>query len=252
MKRIVLCDNGKPEKVLPLCEKYGFGIEAQGFYNPNEIDKRNDVMAMYKSILPDGIKRYLHAPFWDLCLGSANEKIAEVTRFFFDYAYEIGDELGCTGITVHHGYVPGTSHPPNWIKRSVAYWESFFTAHLGTINMFMENQCEQNPETLVGIVDGYANGRLGVNLDIGHAHCNNALPVVQWIQQLGGRIQYVHLHQNNGTDDEHLGLRKGNLPILEALSALNKYAPDAVWALECNLDDMEESIAFLQENHMLG
>jgi len=82
MKRIVLCDGGKPERVLPLCEKHGFGIEAQGFYDTNGTDAKDDIMAMYQSVIPSGMERYLHAPFWDLCLGSANEKIVEVTRFF--------------------------------------------------------------------------------------------------------------------------------------------------------------------------
>ena len=252
MKSIVLCDNGKPESILLLCEKYGFGIEIQGFYNPNETDNRNDIMAMYKDIVPSGMVKYLHAPFWDLCLGSANKKIVEVTRFYFDYAYEIAEGLGCLGITVHHGYVPGTSHPPNWIKRSVAFWDDFFNSHPGTIKMFMENQCERNPETLSGIIDGYPSDRLAVNLDIGHAHCNNPLPVIEWVKQLGSRIGYVHLHQNHGSEDEHLGLRKGNIPMAEVLNALSECAPDAVWALECGADDMEESIEFLCESGLVG
>ena len=34
MKSIVLCDNAEPEKVVPLCQEYGLGIEflsAKGF-----------------------------------------------------------------------------------------------------------------------------------------------------------------------------------------------------------------------------
>jgi len=62
----------------------------------------------------------------------------------------------------------------------------------------------------------------------------------------------VHLHQNHGSEDEHLGLRKGNMPMAAVLNALGEYAPDAVWALECNLDEMEESIEFLQENQWIG
>ena len=34
MKELVVCDDGKPEFVLPLCEKYGAGIEIQGFHKP--------------------------------------------------------------------------------------------------------------------------------------------------------------------------------------------------------------------------
>ena len=246
MKQIILCDDSNPERVLPLCEKYGFGIEMQGFYDTNDIDAKADILRRYKSAVPSDMPRYLHAPFADLCLGSANKKIVEVTRFFFDYAYEIGEELGCAGITVHHGYVPGTSYPPNWVKRSGIYWADFFAAHPGAIKMLMENQCEANPETLIGVVDGYSSDRLAVNLDIGHAHCNSPLPVVEWIRQLNHRIKCVHLHQNHGQADEHLGLTQGNIPMAEVLTALNEYAPEAIWALECNLEAMEESIAFLE------
>ena len=51
MKRVVLCDKGESEKTLPICEKYNFGIELQGFYNPNEVKSRKDMMVMYKGIV---------------------------------------------------------------------------------------------------------------------------------------------------------------------------------------------------------
>lgn len=247
MKSIVLCDDAKPEKVVPLCEKYKLGIEIQGFYNPNTIDKTNELLTTYKELLPQNIEKHFHAPFWDLCLGSANKKIVEVTRYYFDYAYEVAETLGCESITVHHGFIPHTSHPAGWIKRSSAFWEDFFKVHPGEIKMYMENQCEVNPETLIGIVDNVYSDRLAVNLDIGHAHCIGGLPVLEWIEQLSNRIKYVHLHQNYGTDDEHFGLRNGNIPIDEVLYALEKNAPDAVWAIECTIPQMEASLEFLIE-----
>ena len=248
MKSIVLCDNNEPEKVLPLCKKYGFGIEIQGFCNPNKTEDKNSIISMYTSILPKDIEKYLHAPFWDLCLGSANKKIAEVTKFYFDYAYRVVEELDCFGITVHHGFVPNTSYPLNWIKRSVDFWKDFFELHPGKIKIYMENLCEQDTVTLIGIVDSCRNNRLSINLDIGHAHCNSPLAVIEWIRELGDRIKYVHIHQNNGLRDEHLGLRKGNIPLLTVLNLLNQYAPEAVWALECNVDEMQDSVEFLEEN----
>ena len=53
MKELVLCDNGEPEFVLPLCEKYGCGIEIQGFYNPNLIDteESDKLLFEYKNAL---------------------------------------------------------------------------------------------------------------------------------------------------------------------------------------------------------
>jgi len=246
MKSIVLCDNGKPDKVLPLCEKHNFGIEMQAFFDTNDMESTEARIASYKGILPKNIEKYLHAPCWDLCLGSANKKIVEVTRFYFDYAYDIAEKLGCSGIVVHHGYVPNTSHPPAWIKRAVAFWQDFFVSHPGNVKMFMENLTERTADMFPEIVDICQTERLAVNLDIGHAHFSG-LPVLDWIKQFNRRIKYVHLHQNGGTSDEHLGLRKGTMKIVDVLNALEEHAPEAVWALECSLDDMEDSIALLSE-----
>ncbi len=247
MKSIVLCDDCAPERVLPLCEKYGLGIEIQGFYDPNGTGGAAAIIEKYKSLLPENIEKHLHAPFWDLCLGSANEKIKEVTRFYFDYGYEVAEKLGCESITVHQGYIPGTSWYGSWVKRSIAFWNEFFEAHPGSITVNMENLCELDPSTFIGVVDGFGGGRLAVNLDIGHAHCNSKVPVLQWIEELGDRIAYVHMHQNFGDKDSHLGLRDGNMPLKEVLEALEKHAPNAVWALENGLDYMEDSVAYLVE-----
>lgn len=51
MKSIVLCDNGKIEKVLPPCDKYQLGIEIQGFHNTNIMETTRERIDIYKSIL---------------------------------------------------------------------------------------------------------------------------------------------------------------------------------------------------------
>lgn len=110
---------------------------------------------------------------------------------------------------------------------------------------------EWNPEILIDIIDGVNSKKLGVNLDIGHAFAFSKLSVIDWIKQLGNKTTYVHLHDNHGEKDSHLGFGKGTMPIVEILNALNQYAPDAVWALECQLVDMEKSIEFLKEKEFI-
>ena len=246
MKELVLCDDDKIEQVLPLCKKYGLGIEIQGFYKPTLIDKHDEFLTKYKKLLPKRISKYLHAPFADLCLGSATPKIVEVTKFYFDCAYRVAKELGCRRITVHHGYVPGTSFIPNWNKRAVNFWNEYLQDKKDTA-FDMENMLEWNADSLIEIVDTADVKSLGINLDIGHAHCNSKESVIKWIKKLGNRITYVHLHNNHGKQDEHLGLTKGNINIKKVLKTLNKYCPDAVWALECKVEDMEESILLLKK-----
>ncbi len=246
MKEIVLCDDAKPEVVLPLCEKYGLGIEVQGFYNPALVDDHDSILEKYLTLLPKGISTYLHAPFADLCLASSAPKIVEATKYYFDYAYKVAKEVNAQRITVHHGYVPGTSYLPNWIKRATTFWKDYLEGK--DIPFDMENLLELNGEPLAEIIDNVSSEYLALNLDIGHAHCNSKASVVEWIKLLGDKIKYVHLHNNHGERDEHNGLRRGTIDVVEVLNALNKYSPNAVWALECCLEDMEDSILLLKEN----
>lgn len=42
--------------------------------------------------------------------------LSECHKNRFEYLYEISRKLGCKNIVLHHGYVPGTSYPQNWVK----------------------------------------------------------------------------------------------------------------------------------------
>ena len=250
MKEFVLCDDSKPEEVVPLCKKYGLGIEIQSFHNPNKVDECELIIEKYKQLLPENISCHLHAPYADLCFGSNTPLIVDATRFYFNYAYSVAKKLDVKSIVIHHGYVPKTSYMPNWIKRSVTFWNDFLSDK-SDVSFNLENQLEWNCEPLVEIIDKVNSEKLGVNLDIGHAHANSKEPVINWIKSLGNRIKYVHLHNNHGEYDEHLGLTHGTIDIIEILNALNHYAPDAIWALECQIEHMEESIEFLKENKFI-
>jgi hypothetical protein len=39
--------------------------------------------------------------------------------------------------------------------------------------------------------------------------------------------------------------------MIEVLTALNEYTPNAIWALECKIEDMDESIKWLEKNNFL-
>ena len=53
MKEIRLCDDTEVKRISSLCDKYGLGIEIQGFYNPNLMDTvdSNRLLDEHKEIL---------------------------------------------------------------------------------------------------------------------------------------------------------------------------------------------------------
>ena len=257
MKDIRLCDNAELERILPLCKENNLGIEVQGFYDPNligttEADKLSNDSLKILSGFNGG--KSLHAPFWDLNLGSKNPAIKKITLDTFNYAYNVAKKLGCTEIVVHNGFVLNTSYYNGWVKNAVAFWQEFFKDKDDSITMMIENQGEEDSEVLKMEVDAVNDPRLKVCLDIGHANANSNMSVSDWIVSLGDRIGYLHLHNNHGKvagrpsfmNDEHLGLTDGTIDIADTLALLEQHCPNAIWNIECKLEYIEDAVDTLR------
>lgn len=258
MKEIRLCDDADVSSVLSLLEKNSLGVEIQGFYNPSLIDtaESDELLLQYKETLKNfKYGKSLHAPFWDLNLGSKNPMVKEATMKAFNYAYKVAKEIGCTEVVVHNGFVPNTSFYEGWVKNALVFWNEFFSDKDDSITMMIENQCEEDSTVLKMEIDAVNDPRLKVCLDIGHAHANSNMCVEDWIISLGERIGYLHLHNNHGKqvgvpsykNDEHLGLEDGTMDIEKVLALLEKHSPNAIWNVECQLKYIEESVEVLKK-----
>ena len=251
MKEIVLCDNGEYLRVADLCEKYRVNVNMDAFYDPEFYSKHPEEIEKQ-------LKRYegirvcsMHGPFADLCFGSYDRLIKEATRNRFEYAYDISQKLGCKHIILHHGYVPGTSYLPNWIKRGKIFWNEFLENKSEDTVFHIENLLEHTPEIISELVSTVNDVRLDICLDVGHAHCNSKTSALDWIVKLNKQIGFVHMHNNHGHKDEHLGFEKGTLDIFEICNALEEYAPNSIWGIETDINDMESSIIWLKNNNFL-
>ncbi|MBU0983688.1 MAG: sugar phosphate isomerase/epimerase [candidate division Zixibacteria bacterium] len=251
MTALHICDDCKIAAASELCRAGGFGIEVQSFYDPEYIDRERNALSLHREALTGIDSRSFHGPFGDLCPGSFDVMVREVARTRFEQAVETAGKLGIEHLILHHGYLPGTSKPGNWIKRSTEFWKTFLSGLPRTCHIHIENLFEHDPEILIEVIQAVNDPRLDVCLDIGHVHCHGKVNVIKWIEQLGDRIGYVHLHDNHGTADEHLGLGEGTLPVADACHALQTYAPDAIWGLEVSFDRMQSSLRWLLNRGLL-
>ncbi|HOG15323.1 MAG TPA: sugar phosphate isomerase/epimerase family protein [Candidatus Absconditabacterales bacterium] len=250
MKQIILCDNLNIEAVSPKAKNNGFGIEVQLFSKPTKCEDEAQINFHKEKI--KGINPIsLHAPFGDLCPGSSDPMVREVARNRFELGYKTANQLGAKSIIHHIGRVPKAGTAQKRAEHCVDFWKDFLKGKSENINFYIENLFDHNPEVLSLVIDGINKNNVKVCLDIGHAHCYSKIPVLDWIKILKDKIGYVHIHDNNGAEDEHLGIGKGNIPMFEVFSALNKYAPNAIRALECCIDHMDESITWLKNNDFL-
>ena len=245
MKALLLCDDTEAASVAPLCQRYGVGVEVQAFYDPEVIEQPR-ALPEHERLIEGITPRGLHGPFGDLCPGSFDPMVRDVARTRFEQAYSVAQQLGAEHIVLHHGYVPGTSGHSNWLKRSAAFWHDFILGKEG-VRVHVENMLEHDPELLADVIDAVDSPALDICFDTGHAHCNGRVAVLDWIERLGSRIGYVHLHNNHGSEDEHLGLGDGTIPMEDVLAALEDHAPDALWAIEAQVPYLEASLAWLAE-----
>jgi sugar phosphate isomerase/epimerase len=245
MKELLICDDGNIAAAVPLCTKYGIGIELQAFYDPGLIKTDEEAIGKHRDATRRIQPRSLHGCFGDLNPGSFDAMVRDVAMNRFELSYSNASQIGVNHLVLHHGYVPHTSPPDRWLQRSIAFWRCFLENKDDAIRIHVENMLELEPRQLADFVDGLDSDKVDLNLDIGHVYCNGKGDPIEWIRQLDRRIGYVHLHDNNGMEDEHLTLGKGKIPLKEVLVALEEVVPGASWAIESVMAEMEKSIEWL-------
>lgn len=246
MKDFRLCDNANLECVLGLCKKYDLGIEVQSFHDPYILEKEPDLMEKHIDCMKEfSNPKSLHAPFWELNMGSKMHGVVDETITMYAFAYEIAIKLNCKEVVVHNGYFPNTYSETGWIKRAAEQWRNFLSEKK-EICFYIENQFELSADVLCRLIDEVDMDNLKICLDVGHVNVFSTEPVTEWIKGASDRIGYVHLHNNNGKSDLHNGLEDGTIPIKEVIDHLERYAPDAVLCIETQIPELEKSYLFLK------
>jgi len=245
---IRICDDGRFDEVLSLCKKYNVGIEYQTFHNPF-ISNYEELIDKQKRSSSEIVGKSLHAPFWDLNIGTKMPGLRAETMDILNKAYNTAKQLGCTEMVVHNGYIPGSYYAENWIKRACDFWREFFVGKDDAITICIENQFELDSSIIKKEIDMLNDCRLKVCLDIGHAHANSLMSVDDWIKTLDNRIGYVHLHNNHGnqlsasvSSDEHLGFDDGTLDMAKVIKLLKEHCSNAVFAIECHVEYIEDFV----------
>ena len=250
MNNLYICDGADVNSAAEICRSGGWGIEVQAFYDPAVAEEQEQI-EQHKRVVA-GIPRVsLHGPFGDLCAGSFDAMVRQVARHRFEQAYAIAGQIGATDVILHHGYVPGTSQPDNWLRRFADFWADFSEGKSPRVKYHLENMLERGPEVMVDLLSTIEQDNVDACLDVGHAFCNSTTAVTRWVEALGDLIGYVHLHDNNGEGDEHLALGEGQIPLPDVCDSLREHAPRAIWALECEPQGRTESIQWLGEHGYL-
>lgn len=186
--------------------------------------------SMHAPLFPDREMGRAGAPAVNLLHPEKSRRIDamdEVKR-----ALETAEHLHFKNLVVHLGERNDT-WSPRAQEHALTALEHLdaFAQPLG-VRLLAENILNE-PTTPEHLIETFAIGhltRIGVCLDLGHAHIT--VGVSEAIGTLGSRIVSVHTHDNHAVRDEHLWPGDGNIDWPETAKALNALATPPACVLE--------------------
>lgn len=232
--------------MVPLAQAADVGIELLAFSRGDTMDAPRKAMLVHAKALSRFKGRlYVHAPFVHLYPGSPDKLVRDAAQIRVQEAAVVALELGASDVVAHHGFVPGACSSGPWIEQSIAFWHRVLASVSALFRIHLENVVERTPAEMLAVIEGVADPRLSVCLDVAHARLFSPWSVLEWIDALGPYLTHVHLCDNFGHRDAHLALGQGDTRWPLILDALLERAPQASWTIEA---PAAESLQWLSEH----
>ena len=234
---------------VPMAKEYGIHLEIAEYCTAWNMDDEFTATDASVQVKLDGIERkVLHAPFNELFPCAIDRKARALAADRYRQAIELAKRYGSTKVIIHGGYNPWIYYPVWYVEQSILFWKEFLKEDPG-VEIVLENVLETEPQWLLDIVKGVDDPRLKLCLDIGHVNAYSKIPLMDWLESWTPYLSHFHVHNNDGSRDQHNELNDGTIPMKEFLIRAEELCPNATFTFELMKD--EPSIKWLAENGLI-
>ncbi|MGM0396853.1 MAG: sugar phosphate isomerase/epimerase family protein [Bacillota bacterium] len=243
-RKILNCIRTINELDVEAFNRVGCGVELQDFVEPNLTDAQIEkLIEEYGNKLTelDGLKA-IHGPFLDLKPSSPDKDIRKISQIKYGRTLQIAHKLDVDYVIFHSQINPYLNQ--QFLRdlnnrQAAAFWRSLMGLSPYKGRVVIENVFEESPYMLKELIDEINHDRIAVNLDIGHMNIGYC-SLREWVEVLGDYVEYVHVHGNNGIEDQHITPTDQRLQSL--FSALDENDVNPVLALEYKVLDLEKEL----------
>ena len=215
-----------------VARRHGFGLEIAEFCTAWNMDQQFAAVDCDVREKLTGISRtVLHAPFNELFPCAIDPRARQLASDRYRQAIDLAKRYGSKKVVIHGGYNPWIYYPVWYVEQSVVFWKEFLEQDPG-VEILLENVLETEPQWLLEIVKRVENPRLRLCLDVGHVNAYSRIPVQDWVREWTPYLSHFHIHNNDGTEDQHRPLTEGTIPMKALLSQIDEQCPDATVTLE--------------------
>lgn len=204
-----------------------------------------------KTLADEGLKCTIHGPFLDLSPGAIDQKVRDLTVSRYLQMIGICHIFNPRVLVLHHGYDRWRyeSHKEEWLENNIETHKLVMESAKGLDTVVaMENIFEEEPELILRTLQAVNHPRLKTCFDTGHFLMFSKVTLEEWMSALGGYLGQLHLHDNQGLDDEHLAIGQGKFPWKLFFSLLGTANSNPTWVIEAHSEEhVRLSLAYLQK-----
>jgi sugar phosphate isomerase/epimerase len=215
----------------------------EGFHTLN---KQN--VSMLKNIGRSyNLKYSVHAPFADINIASPSKPILNATLKRLEKSIAYANDLDAYMWVFHPGLKTGISmfYPGmDWIQNLKTARLLFKIANDYGVKIAIENVPEPYPFLMKCVEDftkfyDEIDENIDLVLDFGHANINGQTE--RFLTAFADKIVHIHAHDNDGKDDQHLGIGYGTIDWKNIANLLKKISYNKVIVIE-SVEHIEESV----------
>jgi len=199
-----------------------------------------DFRGVAERLVDAGLPVTFHAPFMDLRPGAIDPAIRRATAERLRRVFELIPWFGPRAIVCHPSFDARyyVSAEKQWIDNSVETWQGLLGYVRGTETFIaLENVYERGPEQIRLLLDALDSPQVRFCFDTGHAHAFGEAPTREWMKVLGARLGEIHIHDNNGTADEHLPVGEGTFAFPELLAIIREGERKPILTIESHSEE---------------
>lgn len=239
--------------------QFGLGIELQAFAFPPTLNALSweELVQQYKQTLHNFSQPIsIHGAFMDMAPGSPDPLFITVTRERTFQFLQLAADLNAGVIVFHANFIAAIrddEYRIGWTDRMIEFFLPIaeYADKLG-VRIVLENMWEFDPSIIRFVLDGVNSPALSACLDVGHAHLFSKIPFVDWLDDLKQWITYIHMNNNYGDIDLHLGLDDGVLDYDYILPMLRELPNKPHFVLEIeDVEDQRRSLNYFELNKPL-
>lgn len=233
---------------LPKAETSYIELVDDGFHTLN----RQRVSTLKNIGKSYGLKYSVHAPFADINIASPSKPMLNAMLKRLEKSIACAHDLNAYMWIFHPGLKTGISmfYPRmDWLRNVETAQSLFKIASDYGVKIAIENVPEPYPFLMKSVEDfkkfyDEVDGDIGLVLDIGHANINGQIEL--FLKTFADRLVHIHAHDNDGRNDQHLGIGYGNVDWENIANLLKRISYDNVVVIE-SVEHIEESLRKLKQ-----